>query len=101
MLKVNNKKVIRDLAKTTYSAHKKRNALTITAIFLTTFLICTVVSIGLSYWDTVALRQQRMQGMDYDIALTEPRDDQVSAIRDMEEVKYAGLCVKCFVSIWR
>ncbi len=97
MLKVNNKKVIRDLAKTTYSAHKKRNALTITAIFLTTFLICTVVSIGLSYWDTVALRQQRMQGMDYDIALTEPRDDQVSAIRDMEEVKYAGLCVKCAV----
>lgn len=97
MLKVNNKKVIRDLAKTTYSAHKKRNVLTITAIFLTTFLICTVISIGLSYWDTVALRQQRMQGMDYDIALTEPSDDQVSTIREMEEVKYAGLCVKCAV----
>lgn len=97
MLKVNNKKVIKDLAKTTYRAHKKRNILTIMAIFLTTFLICTVISIGLSYWDTVALRQQRMQGMDYDIALTEPRDDQVSAIREMEKVKYAGLCVKCAV----
>lgn len=97
MLKVNNKKVIRDLAKTTYRAHKKRNILTIIAIFLTTFLICTVISIGLSYWDTVALRQQRMQGMDYDIALTEPRDDQVLTIRDMEKVKYAGLSVKCAV----
>ena len=54
MLKVNNKKVIRDLAKTTYKANKKRNLLTIVAIFLTTFLLCTVISIGLSYWDTVA-----------------------------------------------
>ena len=97
MLKVNNKKVINDLAKTTYSAHKKRNILTILAIFLTTFLICTVISIGLSYRDTVALRQQRMQGMDYDIELTEPRNDQVSAIREMENVKYAGLSIKCAV----
>lgn len=97
MLHAGNKKVINDLAKTTYFAHKKRNILTITAIFLTTFLICTVISIGLSYWDTVVLRQQRMQGMDYDIELTEPRNDQVSAIREMENVKYAGLSVKCAV----
>ena len=33
MLKVNNKKVIQDLAKTTYKANKKRNLLTIVAIF--------------------------------------------------------------------
>ena len=46
MLKVNNKKVIQDLAKTTYKANKKRNLLTIVAIFLTTFLLCTVISIG-------------------------------------------------------
>jgi len=95
MLKVNNKKVIRDLAKTTYKANKKRNLLTIVAIFLTTFLLCTVISIGLSYWDTVSLRQQRIQGIDYDIELTEPRDDQVSTIRKMDNVKYAGLNVKC------
>ena len=53
MLKVNNKKVIRDLAKTTYKANKKRNLLTIVAIFLTTFLLCTVISIGLSYCQQV------------------------------------------------
>ena len=94
MLKVNNQKVISDLAKTTYSAQKKRNIMTIIAIFLTTFLLCTVISIGLSYWNTVALRQQRMQGMDYDIELTEPRNDQVSAIRAMKNVKYAGLNIK-------
>ena len=67
MLRVNNKKAINNLAKTTYFAHKKRNILSIMAIFLTTFLICTVISIGLSYWNTIALRQQRIQGMDYAI----------------------------------
>ena len=98
MLKVNNKKVIQDLAKTTYKANKKRNLLTIVAIFLTTFLLCTVISVGLSYWNTVSLRQQRMQGIDYDIELTEPRDDQVSTIRKMDNVRYAGLCVKCGIA---
>lgn len=98
MLKVNNKKVIQDLAKTTYKANIKRNLLTIVAIFLTTFLLCTVISIGLSYWDTVSLRQQRMQGIDYDIELTEPRDDQVSTIRKMDNVRYAGLSVKCGIA---
>lgn len=97
MLRVDNKKVITELAKTTYRANRKRNILTITAIFLTTFLICTVISIGLGYWDAVTLRQQRMHGMDYDIELSEPREDQVSLIREMAPVKYAGLCVKCAV----
>ena len=73
MFKVDNKKVINDLAKITYKANKKRNILTIAAIFLTTFLLCTIISVGLSYWNTVSLRQQRMQGIDYDIELTEPR----------------------------
>ena len=87
-----------EIAKTTYKANKKRNLLTIVAIFLTTFLLCTVISVGLSYWDTVSLRQQRMQGIDYDIELTEPRDDQVSTIRKMDNVRYAGLSVKCGIA---
>lgn len=62
MLKVNNKKVIQDLAKTTYKANKKRNLLTIVAIFLTTFLLCTVISVGLSYWDTVSFKTTKNAG---------------------------------------
>ena len=97
MLKVDNKKAVHELAKATYKANRKRNILTIAAIFLTTFLLCTVISIGISYWDTISVRQQRMQGIDYDVELTEPRADQVSVIRGMEQVKYAGLSVKCAV----
>lgn len=97
MLKVKNREVISELAKLTYKANKKRNLLTVTAIFLTTFLISTVLSLGLSYWNTISLRQTRMTGMDYDIELSEPTEEQVSVIRRMDTVTYAGLYVKCAV----
>ncbi len=97
MLKVKNKKVIREIARTTYAANKKRNFLTVFAVFLTTFLIAVVLALGISYWSTVSERQIRAQGMDYDIELSEPRDDQIEKIRSMDNVKYAGVAVKCAI----
>lgn len=97
MLRVDNRKVMSDLAGITYRANKKRNIFTIAAIFLTTFLICAVISVGLCYRDTLALRQQRMEGADYDVEMTEPRDDQIEAVRKMDGVKHAGLRVKCAI----
>lgn len=97
MLKINNQKVISDIAKTTYKANIKRNILTVTAIFLTTFLISVILSLGGSYWNTIMLRQTRMSGMDYTISLSEPRADQVAKIRSMDTVKYAGVEVKCAI----
>lgn len=97
LLKVRNQKVVSELAKITYKANKKRNFLTIVAVVLTTFLISVILSLGMSYWDTISLRQVRMSGMDYDIELTEPREDQVNTIRSMDNVKYAGIAVKCAI----
>lgn len=97
MLKVKNKKVVSEIARTTYRANKKRNLLTIFAIFLTAFLIAIVLALGVSYWNTVSERQIRIQGMDYDIELSEPRDDQVEKIRSMNNVEYAGVAVKCAI----
>ncbi len=97
MLKVKNKKVIREIAGTTYRANKKKNMLTVFAIILTTFLISIVMAIGVSYWNTISERQIRMEGMDYDIELSEPREDQVEMIRSMDNVEYAGIAVKCAV----
>ena len=97
LLKVRNKKIVSEVARTTYKANRKRNLLTIFAIMLTSFLITIVVAIGASYWNTISLRQIRIQGMDYDIELTEPQEDQVVAIRSMDNVKYAGIAVKCAV----
>ena len=97
MTKINNKKVISQIAATTYKANKKRNVLTVFAIILTTFLIGVVFAVGMSYWNTISLRQMRMNGMDYDIELTEPKESQVQAIRAMDKVKTAGISVKCAI----
>lgn len=87
MTKINNRKVISQIAATTYKANKKRNVLTIFAIILTTFLIGVVFAVGMSYWNTISLRQMRMSGMDYDIELTEPEQSQVKIIRAMDKVE--------------
>ena len=97
MLKVQNKKVIDEIAGRTYKANKKRNFLTVFAVLLTTFLITIILAVGVSYWNTISERQIRMQGMDYDIELSEPREDQVEKIRSMDKVKYAGIAVKCAI----
>ncbi len=97
MLKVQNKKVIDEIAGRTYKANKKRNFLAVFAILLTTFLIVIILAVGVSYWNTISERQIRMQGMDYDIELSEPREDQVEKIRSMDKVKYAGIAVKCAI----
>lgn len=97
MLKVKNKKVISEIARTTYKANRKRNFLTVFAIILTTFLISVVIAVGVSYWKTISERQIRMEGMDYDVELSEPRKDQTEKIRSMDSVKYAGIAVKCAV----
>lgn len=97
MMKINNKPVINELALTTYKANKKRNLLMIFAIFLSTFLITSIISIGTSYWKITMKRQLYATGMDYDIALTEPEDAQIKKARSMKEIKYAGLLVKCAV----
>lgn len=98
MIKVNSRSVITSVAKTTYKANKKQNALTVFAVVLTTFLITAVFGIGISYWNGISERSVRMNGMDYDIELTEPREDQVEKVRDMDAVKYAGLAVKCGIA---
>lgn len=98
MTKINNRKVISQIAATTYKANKKRNVLTIFAIILTTFLIGVVFAVGMSYWNTISLRQMRMSGMDYDIELTEPEQSQVKIIRAMDKVEAAGVTVKCAIA---
>lgn len=97
MLKVKNQKVVGEIAQMTYRANKKRMLLTVFAISLTIFLIAVVIAVGVSYWNTVSERRIRMQGMDYDIELSEPREEQVEKIRAMDGVKYAGIAVKCAI----
>ncbi len=97
MIKVQNKGVVRELAWKTYQTNRKRNLLTIFAILLTTFLIASVTALGVSYWRTLQERNVRMSGMDYDMELSEPSEEQVETIRSMKQFAYAGLSIRCAI----
>ena len=97
MIRVDNRKVVAGIAADTYKAHWKRNIITVSAILMTTFLTAVVFALGFSYWNTVTLRTLRMNGMDYDVELSEPRPDQVDKIRAMENVEAAGVSIKCAI----
>ncbi|MDE7311644.1 MAG: ABC transporter permease [Eubacterium sp.] len=94
-MNVKNKQVVREIAWMTYCAEKKRNLMAVVAIAMATFLIAVMTAVGASYWQTLSERQLRMQGIDYEISLGEPRESQVAAVRAMDKVKYAGLKVAC------
>lgn len=71
-MKIRNKKVLREIAVRAYKANWKRNLFTIFSIIITTFMITTILTIGISYQKTISIRNARMNGMSYDISLTEP-----------------------------
>lgn len=97
MIQVKNKQVVREIARITYFANRKRNMLSIFAMILTTFMISVVAGLGVSYWNTVSELKLRTEGMDYDVELTEPTKEQVKKVISMERVRYAGVSVKCIL----
>lgn len=97
MIKVDNQKIVRKVAGQTYRSNRKRNLMTIFAVILTTFLIVSVIGIGIAYWQMISERQIKMNGMDYDIELSEPTEKQVKIAKNMDAVKNAGVCVKCAI----
>lgn len=94
-MNVKNRQVVREIAWTTYRAETKRNVLSVFAIAMASFFIAVMTATGTSYWHTLTERQLRMQGIDYDISLGEPRQDQVETVRALDSVRYAGIKVLC------
>lgn len=96
-MKIRNKKVLGEIAVRAYKANWKRNLFTVFSIVITTFMITTILIIGMSYQKTISIRNARMNGMSYDISLTEPEKRQVEQVRAMSGVAEAGLSVRCAV----
>lgn len=97
MIKVDNRKTVAELARKVYRSNRKRNLLLIAAIILTTLLFTTIFSIGIRYWNEVSERSIQMEGIKFDIQLSEPTPEQTAAIRSMDKVLYAGVAVKCAI----
>ena len=89
-MKNNNGAVIRRLTAKSLKANKKRNLFIITAIALTTLLIASVFSIGMSLLESVKINQIRLAGTVAQAAVGHPTASQVKKLKALDYVKVVG-----------
>lgn len=97
MIRVDNQKYIRRLAGNEYKKNIRSNILMAFAILLTAFLITSILSIGVSYWQAITTRSLLLEGMNYDVRLPEPTSDQIRTAATLPQIEAAGLTVKCAI----
>jgi len=89
-MKNNNKAVIKKIINRSLKSNKKRNFFITTAIALTTLLIASVFSIGMSIMETMKMHETRLMGTLAHAAITRPTDIQVEKLKKLSYVKEVG-----------
>lgn len=89
-MKNNNGAVIRRLTGRSLKSNKKRNFFIITAIALTTLLIGSVFSIGMSLVESVKMNQIRFAGTVAHAAVGHPTASQIEQLNALDYVKVVG-----------
>lgn len=92
-MKEYNGHVIFKVAKKKFQAQRARNIIACVAIMLTTFMLYSILSIGMSYSQSLEKQKDTINGTTADMLLTNPTDSQIS------ELKNSGLC--SFVGVGR
>lgn len=87
----NNKAVIKKLAKRSFRSNTSRNAVALLAVFLTSFLICFIFSIGGSYIKSYQLQQQQLLGTTGQATLNAPAESQYEVLKQSDSIAVVGL----------
>ena len=86
----NNKEVIKRITNRSLKTNKIRNIFAILAIVLTTFMISSVFSIGVSFVKNYKTMNLRIQGTTASVALGKPTQTQINKIKDLDIVTDIG-----------
>lgn len=86
----NNKEVIKRVTKRSLKKNKIRNIFTVIAIILTTFMISSVFSIGISFVKNYKTMNLRLQGNTATAALANPTDNQIKEIESLNLLDSIG-----------
>ena len=91
----NNQPIVRKVTKNTLKANKGRNIFLLLAIFLTTFMISAVFSVGASLVTTVLTSQIQLMGTAAQAAMYRVPDDTIAKLADIDYIKYYGVNYDC------
>ncbi|MGE5613131.1 MAG: FtsX-like permease family protein [Bacillota bacterium] len=89
-MKNNNAAAIRRLIKSSLRANKKRNFFITTAIALTTLLIASVFSIGMSIMESMSMQQIRLMGTTAHASVTHITQEQIERLKQLDYVHTVG-----------
>lgn len=90
MFENNNKEVVKRIIKRSRRANKTRNIFAIVAIILTTFMISTVFSIGISFAKNYMVMNLRIQGTTANTTLKEATNEQYEKLKKLDIFKSVG-----------
>jgi putative ABC transport system permease protein len=86
----NNQAVIKKITKRCLKSNKKRNLFIIMAIMLTTLLITSIFSIGMSIFESLKIQQVRIEGSASHAAFPQPSIKQLEKLKEHNYVKKIG-----------
>ena len=91
MLKNNNQPVIKRIAKTNLKSNFRRSITMIFAVLLSSFLLFSVFTVGLTYLKMNKLQNIRLNGADFDAVLYGVTEEQQTILDNDENVKQFGI----------
>lgn len=91
MIPVNNKKVIHKIARSQAKGNRNRNRLLLAAIILVTFLLTTVMSVGINYFKTTQERSASLGGGNVQGVMNGPSEKQLNTLRKEATIKTVGV----------
>ena len=86
----NNKNIIKKITKSSLKSNKTRNIFVVVAIILTTFMISSVFTLGMSFAKNYATMNLRNQGTAASTFLPNPTDKQIKEIMNLDVAKNIG-----------
>lgn len=86
----NNKNIISKITKSSLKSNKTRNVFAVIAIILTTFMISSVFTLGISFSKNYKIMNLRYQGTTATTFLENPTDEQVKKIKDLDISEAVG-----------
>lgn len=89
----NNKEIIKKITKRSLKTNKVRNIFAILAIVLTTFMISSVFSIGISFVKNYQTMNIRLAKTTADISLDKPTSEQINKLNSLDIFKSTGISI--------
>lgn len=90
-MKNNSSAILDKITNRTLKVNTKRNFFIITAIMLTTFMITSVLAIGMSLYQTLYISNIRLQGELTHVAFTEPSYEQINTLSPLDYIEHIGI----------